>query len=127
MKSWKGLQIAEFCPDILDSDSVFYVTLPSNNSLRKTSFGLSNNLGKISRYMLLKFFKDTILIILIIFNGLQRIDLRDNGIQSTGLAALLESLETNTSVIRLDLDRVPRKYAFAVGFFFCYVLVSGGK
>lgn len=48
---------------------------------------------------------------------LQRVDLRDNNIQISGLVALLESLKENISLIRLDLDKLPRKSAFTVRIF----------
>lgn len=41
---------------------------------------------------------------------LQRIDLRDNNIQISGLVALLESLAVSASVIRLDLDKTCRRW-----------------
>lgn len=40
---------------------------------------------------------------------LQRIDLRDNNLQVSGLASLNEVLKSNKSITRIDLDDVPRR------------------
>lgn len=50
------------------------------------------------------------------FCCLQRIDLRDNNIQISGLIALLESLAVSPSVIRLDLDKTCRRWNTTVSF-----------
>lgn len=42
---------------------------------------------------------------------LQRIDLRDNNIQSEGLEALNDALKSNKSITQIDLDDTPRKFS----------------
>lgn len=45
---------------------------------------------------------------------LQRIDLRDNNLQVSGLTALNEVLKSNKSVTRIDLDDVPRRHHVSI-------------
>lgn len=40
---------------------------------------------------------------------MQRVDLRDNNLQVTGLTSLNEILKSNKSIIRIDLDDTPRR------------------
>lgn len=45
---------------------------------------------------------------------LQRIDLRDNNIQTHGLIALNDALKSNKTITRIDLDDVPRRITVCV-------------
>lgn len=49
---------------------------------------------------------------------LQRIDLRDNNLQVSGLTSLNEVLKSNKSITRIDLDDVPRRVYVSVSHFF---------
>jgi protein phosphatase 1 regulatory subunit 37 len=40
---------------------------------------------------------------------LQRIDIRDNNIQTTGLSNINEALKSNKTVTRIDIDDTPRR------------------
>lgn len=44
-------------------------------------------------------------------SSLQRIDLRDNNIQTEGLEALNDALKSNKSITQIDLDDTPRKFS----------------
>lgn len=46
---------------------------------------------------------------------LLRLDLRENEIKTGGLMALSLALKVNTSLLRLDLDREPKKETVSVG------------
>lgn len=50
---------------------------------------------------------------------LQRVDLRDNNLQVSGLGALNEVLKSNKSITRIDLDDVPRR---TVSTYYTYIL-----
>jgi protein phosphatase 1 regulatory subunit 37 len=39
---------------------------------------------------------------------MQRIDLRDNNIKTTGLGAINDAMRSNKAITRIDLDDVPR-------------------
>lgn len=47
---------------------------------------------------------------------LQRVDLRDNNLQVSGLTSLNEVLKSNKSITRIDLDDVPRRVYVSVEF-----------
>lgn len=51
---------------------------------------------------------------------LLRLDLRENEIKTGGLMALSLALKVNTSLLRLDLDREPKKETVS---FFIYIFV----
>lgn len=53
---------------------------------------------------------------------LQRVDLRDNNLQVSGLTSLNEVLKSNKSITRIDLDDVPRR-AY-VSFFFTFSSIA---
>lgn len=46
---------------------------------------------------------------------LLRLDLRENEIKTGGLMALSLALKVNTSLLRLDLDREPKKETVSLG------------
>lgn len=46
---------------------------------------------------------------------LLRLDLRENEIKTGGLMALSLALKVNTSLLRLDLDREPKKETVSMG------------
>lgn len=46
---------------------------------------------------------------------LLRLDLRENEIKTGGLMALSFALKVNTSLLRLDLDREPKKETVSMG------------
>lgn len=50
-------------------------------------------------------------------SNLQRIDLRDNNIQSEGLEALNDALKSNKSITQIDLDDTPRKLSVSTFFY----------
>lgn len=52
---------------------------------------------------------------------LQRIDLRDNNIQTEGLEALNDALKSNRSITQIDLDETPRKLSVSINYNFCYL------
>lgn len=55
-------------------------------------------------------------------SALQRIDLRDNNIQTEGLEALNDALKSNKSITQIDLDDTPRKLSVSNFNFICRII-----
>lgn len=55
---------------------------------------------------------------------LLRLDLRENEIKTGGLMALSLALKVNTSLLRLDLDREPKKETVSTFHHICTSLTS---
>lgn len=100
----KSLEILNIGKNVLSNDFVFNIksSLKLNNNLQ--SLGLQSahltNDGVKALSEILEFGGNT---------SLQRIDLRDNLLQVSGLTALNEALKTNKSITRIDLDESPRR------------------
>lgn len=98
------LEVLNVGKNILSNDFIsnIKVSLKANTSL--TSLGLQSvhltNDGVKTLSDILDFGGNT---------TLQRVDLRDNNLQVTGLTSLNEILKSNKSITRIDLDDTPRR------------------
>lgn len=110
------LEILNVGKNVLSNDFVTNIkaSLKANTSL--TSFGLQSvhlsNDGVKTLSEILDFGGNT---------TLQRVDLRDNNLQVSGLSSLNEILKSNKSITRIDLDDVPRRACVSVSLIFFFV------